>query len=60
MKTSPVQMMRDFLSAQPKVVPTGTQADVEFAEGDAQLTAAEREVCKNLGISEKDYLATRG
>lgn len=59
-KTSPLQMMRDFLSAQPKVVPTGTQADVEFAEGDAQLTAAEREVCKNLGVSEKDYLATRG
>lgn len=60
-KTSPLQIMRDFLTAQPKVVPTGTHADAEFAEGDgAQLTAAEREVCKNLGISEKDYLATRG
>lgn len=59
-KTSPLQMMRDFLDAQPKVVPTGTRADIEFAEGDGQLNAAEREVCKNLGISEKDYLATRG
>lgn len=59
-KTSPGQMLRDFLQVQPKVVPTGTRADIEFAEGDAQLTAAEREVCKNLGVSEKDYLATRG
>lgn len=60
-KTSPLQMMRDFLTAQPKVVPTGTHADAEFAEGGgAQLSAAERETCKALGITEKDFLAARG
>lgn len=60
-KTSPGQMLRDFLSAQPKVVPTGIRADAEFADGGhVQLTAAEREACKNLGIAEADFLATRG
>lgn len=59
-KTSPGQMLRDFLNAQPKVVPTGERGAAEFAEGNNQLTAAEREACKNLGVSEEDFLKTRG